>query len=530
MRGAFDLPSILTGVLVVSVMALGVMAVVFGFIPFSQDKAAGQDLAAVTTAQGVSKVKSGRYMSLGSLRNAGYITPGETLAVATDPAGTCFVSVSRSHSGQTYIATDQSPTPVKLVGTPATGCVPPTKVTELAGRAGGPGPAPVMTTVWDTRLDPACSTITLPLNGAINATINWGDGTPAQAVTSDLPSHDYATAGIKTIRIDGTFSSWVGTDWPLWSNHCITEVTEWGETGTTDVEAGFYDTINLTDVARIPWTATSWLYLFLYAENLGDLSDLDTSRVTDMRMLFGGSTFNGDISMWDTSRVTNMASMFDGAVSFNQPIGNWDVSQVTDISGMFTDTSAFNQPLNGWDTSSVTTMEQTFSYATAFKGSIGTWDTSNVTDMSGMFVGAPVFNSPIGTWDTSKVTTLSYMFQSAPAFNQPIGKWNTSKVNEMVSMFYDAKSFNQNINAWNTSGVTHEMGFIYLFYGATSYNQPMDHWDVSKTLYLPSMFEGASSFNQDLSGWNTSNILFGNNFSTGSALTPAHLPPGASSW
>jgi len=33
----------------------------------------------------------------------------------------------------------------------------------------------------------------------------------------------------------------------------------------------------------------------------------------------------GDISNWDTSRVTNMGDMFDGAFSFNQPLNQWNV-------------------------------------------------------------------------------------------------------------------------------------------------------------------------------------------------------------
>ena len=43
----------------------------------------------------------------------------------------------------------------------------------------------------------------------------------------------------------------------------------------------------------------------------------------------------GEISNWDTSRVTDMSWLFDGASSFNQPLNNWDVSKVMDMESMF---------------------------------------------------------------------------------------------------------------------------------------------------------------------------------------------------
>ena len=46
-------------------------------------------------------------------------------------------------------------------------------------------------------------------------------------------------------------------------------------------------------------------------------------------------TFNDDISNWDTSNVTNMQQMFMGTTSFTININSWDVSSVTDMDGMF---------------------------------------------------------------------------------------------------------------------------------------------------------------------------------------------------
>ena len=64
----------------------------------------------------------------------------------------------------------------------------------------------------------------------------------------------------------------------------------------------------------------------------------------------------GEISNWDTSRVTNMRWMFKNAESFDQPLNNWDVSNVTNMFGMlamFRRATSFNQPLNNWNVSNV---------------------------------------------------------------------------------------------------------------------------------------------------------------------------------
>merc|ERR1711957_57230 len=60
-------------------------------------------------------------------------------------------------------------------------------------------------------------------------------------------------------------------------------------------------------------------------------------------------SFNGDLSQWNTSRVTDMSGLFYGAVSFNRDISSWDVSSVTTMEyGMFHGAAAFNQNLCAW--------------------------------------------------------------------------------------------------------------------------------------------------------------------------------------
>ncbi|XRA99628.1 EF-hand domain-containing protein [Pycnococcus provasolii] len=182
-----------------------------------------------------------------------------------------------------------------------------------------------------------------------------------------------------------------------------------------------------------------------------------------------GSATNlfGEISEWDTSKVTDMSDLFNNAPDFNEDISGWDTSKVTDMSYMFYDAKAFNQDISRWDTSKVTSMRGMFYDAKAFNQDISKWNTSKVTDMSHMFYGAEAFNRDISGWDTSKVTKMNGMFSSASAFNRDISGWDTSQVTDMANMFLNTKAFNQDISEWDTSKVT---DMTYMFYGADAFN------------------------------------------------------------
>ncbi|HEX9228328.1 MAG TPA: hypothetical protein VF885_17125, partial [Arthrobacter sp.] len=130
-NGAFDLPSILVGVLVVAVMALGVMAVVFGIIPFAQDKSAEQNLAAINTAQGTYFSQStsypgnttNTYATLAKLAAAPADLLGDDLALANPETATAankvivkagkfhWYAVTRSDSGKFMAVSDTNPVP-----------------------------------------------------------------------------------------------------------------------------------------------------------------------------------------------------------------------------------------------------------------------------------------------------------------------------------------------------------------------------------------------------------------------------------
>jgi surface protein len=259
------------------------------------------------------------------------------------------------------------------------------------------------------------TTITLPLYGTVNVTVDWGDGNTQTVTSASDLSHTYATDGTYTVQITGTLTHFGSSSYP--NADKLTAVTSFEDIGLTSLRYAFSNASNLTQVPNsIPAT------------------------------------------------ITNMSGTFYGAISFNQDIGSWDVSNVTYMSGMFDDATSFNQDIGSWDVSNVTYMGWMFSGATSFNQDIGSWDVSNVTDMSGMFSGATSFNQDIGSWDVSNVTDMYGMFYGAISFNQDIGSWDVSNVTDMYRMFYNATSFNQDIGSWDVSNVSDMDG---MFYGVT---------------------------------------------------------------
>ncbi len=194
-----------------------------------------------------------------------------------------------------------------------------------------------MVLVFNTRLGTS-TTITLPLYGYVNVTVNWGDGNEETFTSPGDKNHTYASEGTYTVSIEGTLEHFGGYT-P--NADKLLKVLSFGNLGLTNLSAAFYRARNLNEVpAQIPADVTNLSWMF-----------------------YDASSFNQDIGGWDVSSVTNMSGMFRGAASFNQDIGGWDVSSVTSMSGVFRSARDFNQDIGEWDVSNVTWMNEMFHFA-----------------------------------------------------------------------------------------------------------------------------------------------------------------------
>ena len=134
--------------------------------------------------------------------------------------------------------------------------------------------------------------------------------------------------------------------------------------------------------------------------NILDVSSFNTSKVTDMSLMFGGEdhkimslTEIKGLENFDTSKVTSMRGMFQNAVYLTKlDLSNFDTSKVTDMSYIFCGGLSNKMSLTeikgleNFDTSKVTNMKQMFQNLTKItKLDLSSFDTSKVTDMTYMF-------------------------------------------------------------------------------------------------------------------------------------------------
>ncbi len=210
-------------------------------------------------------------------------------------------------------------------------------------------------TTWNTNLG-AGTTVTLALDGTVDATIYWGDDTVETVTTPGPYVHDYGVDGTYTISVTGSVTAYNSDNngGVASEREKLISVDNWGGLGFTSMEYAFYYCSNLVSVPADSngiEAVTDMSYMFRYASSFDDpnIGGWDISSVTDMSGMFrSASSFNQDISGWNTSNVTKMAGMFYYASLFNQDISGWDTSSVTNMFYMFYNASEFNQDLSGW--------------------------------------------------------------------------------------------------------------------------------------------------------------------------------------
>jgi len=244
-----------------------------------------------------------------------------------------------------------------------------------------------MVLVFDTELDTG-TTVTLPLNGTVNVTVDWGDGNTEAVTTTGLKEHTYASEGEYTVQINGTLTTFGFYNWP---NLKLKRVTSFGEIGITVLFYAFSKANNLIQLPTvIPSSIISLLGTFYQNTtfNLSEITNWNVSNITQFTSCFNGaSVFNQNIGSWNVSNAENMYRMFNEADAFNQDISLWNVSNVNVFNYMFYSANSFNQNIGIWNVGSATNMEQMFRYAYSFNQNLGSWNVSNVTNMINMFNG-----------------------------------------------------------------------------------------------------------------------------------------------
>lgn len=442
---------VLGGIAVGAVVATFGVLQVPGWIAKAQDASAINDLSNLAHAQAAYQASDGLFTAeltdLGGQADASALNleaPVTTLAMSNKdsvegkPSFRLSPGVKLTHLGvsdekDAWCGVVQSPSGRFFASsnnvTVSEGSSTAKGATLLAGcEAGSGGKYQANTIVFrlDTTAAGCASPGVSPNGHRGNVLITWGDGTKSRAVNG-MNVHNYAKPGVYDVTVEGTVPSWTG----LWfaSAKCITDVVEWGETGTTSTMTMFQGASNLRSVAAPPKTVTNMASMFSLATN-----------------------FDQDLTDWDVSNVERMGSMFQATV-FNGDISNWDVSKVWDFSNMFGSTKAFNGDISDWTPVSATTTASMFAGAKAFSGDLSKWRMPKLDNMASMFSDTTTFNTDLSEWNTSSVTRMDSAFSNAKGDFGNIAQWKTGSVTNMNMTFY-LSSLTYDLSGWDVRSVT----------------------------------------------------------------------------
>ena len=224
-----------------------------------------------------------------------------------------------------------------------------------------------------------------------------------------------------------------------------------------------------------------------------DVSNFDTSRVTNMEAMFAGmpSLTTLNLSNFDTSKVTRMNSMFEGVSRLTTlNLSNFDTSKVTDMEAMFGYMYGLTSlNISNFDTSQVTNMRDMFSNMRNLTSlNLTNFNTSKVTDMRAMFgymYGLSSLN--LTNFDTSQATDMNSMFAGMSLTTLNLSNFDTSKVTDMGSMFYNMRNLTSlNLTNFDTSKVTDMSDMFSNMFNLTTLD--ISNFDTSNVIDMGGMF------------------------------------------
>ena len=180
---------------------------------------------------------------------------------------------------------------------------------------------------------------------------------------------------------------------------------------------------------------------------------LDTSNVENMSSIFANCTSleSVDLSKLNTKNVTDMSDMFFKCSNLKSiDLSNFDTSNVENMSYMFGDCNGLTEiNLNDLNTKKVTNMMSMFTNCKNLNEiDLTDLDTDNVENTSYMFSGClNLTKLDLSNFNTSNVTNMSYMFASCESLRDiNLENLETKNVNDMSGMFYVCRNLNATLN------------------------------------------------------------------------------------
>ena len=359
-----------------------------------------------------------------------------------------------------------------------------------------------MITEWNVSGD-AGLTITLPVSGTgLNITVDWGDGTAIETITTEYPTHTYAQAGVYEIAVAGECPVWGysshiaptsgDTNYYTYTQY-LTKVRQFGELNAT--RYGFAQCFNLAEVS---------------GENLA--TENTFKNVTTMENMFrecNNEKFTKlDLSCFKTENIVSMKNMFNSCVNLSTlNLNGFNTSNVTDMNYLFYNCKKLtNLDISSFDTSNVKNMNAMFSACKEITSiDVGNFDTSNVKNMGDMFSNCHKLTSiDLSNFNTQNVETLGWMFAGCNSLETlDLSNFNTSKVTNMLAMFRNGGMKSINLSSFDTSNVTN---MWEMFAYSKIEKIDLSNFNTSNVTNMRGMFNACPLTTLDLSNFNTSKV------------------------
>lgn len=250
-----------------------------------------------------------------------------------------------------------------------------------------------------------------------------------------------------------------------------------------------------------PLSTAYWSYCF-FDMTYADLYLLDTSNVTDMRVMFGNcrKLIDVDISEFDTSKVTDMSMMFLLCESLTSlDVSVFDTSNVTNMNRMFYECKSLEAiDVSSFNTSKVTSMVGMFEGCSKITSlDLSHFNTSKITNMGRMFLDCSEITSiDVSRFDTSSVTNMSSMFEGcSKIITLDLSQFDTSNVTDMQRMFLSCDSLtNIDVTSFDTKNVK---TITYMFCACEKLTKlDISSFDITDVQNVSSMLRGCDALDE----------------------------------
>lgn len=278
----------------------------------------------------------------------------------------------------------------------------------------------------------------LPLFGAVNVSIDWGDGyteTTESVISTqaDMPNHTYNREGLYYVTVTGGVEKLNGRMIPKTIQPAIAEIIQWGEPGMTSLEDAFYGNTSLKSVpapeAEVFAAVTTAKSMFTGCSALETVPENLLAGATGLETV--ASMFYNCASLQTVpeklfatnTKITNTGSLFFGCGKLTAvPEGLFgSLLSVDNMSSMFNQCSS----LRSLPAELFKTQSEVVNIATMFKGCTaletipeGFFDAfSKVTNMNSLFSTCPSLgNLPQQLFaNMTSVTNCGYLYEKCTA-------------------------------------------------------------------------------------------------------------------